>query len=371
MQQPNEVLGLEMNRSMDLFQPISIHSVHPLRHDIGTHEVNKLFPSAEAQIPLDSVATDANTTRDLRRGLPRDLTTLTCNHYGCSVKFKQKKDRNRHFRQKHQANEGYRCPVVDCFMGTGHRIQRKDKLREHLRRKNDPTSQWACFLLGCSEMTIGKVGLMDHLGTHDRLVRLAGQQLMVDYGFLVGEIYPVIHYDKPPLGYLTCEYMCQIAGCPFGTNSSTVMKIHNSTPHQGPYCVCPMPDCDKVLPDWNTTAAHLARQHDAAQRKVHDKELLDQGFWWRSSVFTCPICKIEIKIMLNKVSCDEKIRSHCTVHSSQELTESSKELVQAFVLSNRRKLWYPRMPLLEGNDEQVFAYLTWAKEDLLKIWTMR
>lgn len=48
-----------------------------------------------------------------------------------------------------------------------------------------------------------------------------------------------------------------------------------------------------------------------------------------------------------------------------------RELISAFASSNRRTLWYPRMPLLDpASNEQVFAYLTWPKERLLEIWNV-
>jgi hypothetical protein len=80
---------------------------------------------------------------------------------------------------------------------------------------------------------------------------------------------------------------------------------------------------------------------------------------------------LEIKVLLNKVSCDEKIRDHCGTHDGKSLEMYKEELVGAFASSNRRTLWHPRMPLLgAASDEQVFAYLTWPKERLLEIWNM-
>ena len=296
---------------------------------------------------------------------------LECEYPGCTSKFGRKKDQSRHFRAKHEANEGFRCPLIDCVMGTGHKVQRRDKLRDHLFRKAGAASTWQCIIPGCLEIATGKTGLIDHLGGHDRKTRLAEQQLLIDYGFINGDIYPGSYYDKPPLGYLTCEFICQIRGCQFGTNSFQIMSRHLSIPHSGSHCTCPMPGCQEVFQDWGEVSTHLARSHDAAMRKTYDKELLDQGFWWRSSVFTCPICKQEIRVLLNKVSCDEKIREHCSAHDPQLLKNFSKELVHAFASSNRRILWYPRMPLLQpATDDQISAYLNWPKEDLLKIWNM-
>jgi hypothetical protein len=297
--------------------------------------------------------------------------TITCEFPGCTIKFSRKKDRNRHFRIKHQSNGGYRCPFVHCSMGTGHRIQRRDKLREHLRRKGDESTPLQCILPGCFTIARDRAALLDHLGQHNRVVRLSQQQLLIDYNLITGDLHPGSYYDKPPLGYLTCAFICEILGCPFGTNSHDDMITHSSIPHEGPHCPCPMPDCEQIFRDWSTTSAHLARSHDANDRKAHDKELLSQGFWWRNSVFICPICKFKIKILLNKVSCDEKIRDHCRAHSVDLLKLNEKELVSAFARSNRRTLWYPRMPLLDpASDEQVFAYLIWPKEKLLEVWNM-
>lgn len=297
--------------------------------------------------------------------------TIACEFPGCTTKFSRKKDRNRHFRLKHQANEGFRCPFVHCSMGTGHKIQRRDKLREHLRQKGMEFSPWQCILPGCFAVACDRATLIDHLGQHDRIDRLSHQQRLIDYSFITGDLHPGSYYDKPPLGYLTCSFICEVRGCPFGTNSHDDMTTHRSVPHEEAHCPCPMPNCEQIFQDWSTTSAHLARSHDANDRKANDKELLSQGFWWRNSVFTCPICKVEIKILLNKVSCDEKIRDHCSEHSVNLLKLYERELISAFVVSNKRTLWYPRMPLLDpASDDQVFAYLTWPKERLLEIWNM-
>lgn len=298
-------------------------------------------------------------------------STIMCEYPGCTVKFGRNKDRNRHFRLKHQANEGFRCPLVDCSMGTGHKIQRRDKLREHLKRKGGASLSWQCVLPDCSMIVAGRSDMIGHLGQHDRITRLTHQQLLIDYSFITGDLHPGTWYDKPPLGYLTCSFICDVPGCPFGTDSRDDMDDHGTIPHEGAYCPCPMPNCPQIFQDWGSASAHLARSHDADDREAHEKKLLNQGFWWRNSVFTCPICKVEIKILLNKASCDEKIRDHCSRHETEFLDFYKGELVRTFASSNRRRLWYPRMPLLNpATDEQVFAYLTWPKERLLEIWKM-
>lgn len=330
------------------------------------------IPHHENQVPLAAPRKANSKIFKQRCTEPKRVSassTVSCDSPGCTVQFSRKKDQNRHFRLKHQANGGFQCPILDCSIGTGHSIQRRDKLREHLRRKGDETSRWQCILPGCAAEVCDRSALIDHLGHHDRITRLAHQQLLIDYCFITGDLHPGTHYDKPPLGYLTCTFICDVRGCPFGTNSHDEMKEHSSTPHVGALCPCPMSNCEHIFQDWATTSAHLARRHDADDRKTHEKELLSQGFWWRNSVFTCPICKVEIKILLNKISADEKVRSHCSEHSLDLLRLYGPELVSTFSSSNRRRLWYPRMPLLDpASDEQVFAYLTRPKENLLEIW---
>ena len=351
----------------------------PLLEEIARNvaEAMVIIQEKKRTVSLGSIETRSrlgrNVTRQNRGEVGRNIQTavFTCEHPGCAITFNRKKDRKRHFRQKHQGNEHFRCPVVDCSLGTGHEIQRRDKLRDHLRRKEQSPSTWQCILPECSETAVGRTGLIDHLGRHDRTTRLVHQQLLIDYDFISGDIHHGSYYDKPLLGYLMCSYICVVQGCHFGTNSLDIMTGHQSVQHTGSHCPCPMPDCQQVFQDWSTTSAHLARNHDAVDRKKFDKELVDQGFWWRSSVFTCPICRREIKVLLNKVSCDEKVREHCRTHTDQQLLAASEALVRAFASSNRRTLWYPRMPLLDpATDDQVFAYLTWPKTDLPKIWNM-
>jgi hypothetical protein len=81
------------------------------------------------------------------------------------------------------------------------------------------------------------------------------------------------------------------------------------------------------------------------------------------------MCNTEMKVLLSTISCDEKVRDHCGTHDANELKLNEKELVQTFARFNGRRLWYPRMLLLEAvTNEKVFAYLTWPKERLLEIW---
>jgi hypothetical protein len=150
-------------------------------------------PYVENHVPLAALQKPNNTTLKPKCFEVKRVSssgTIACEFPGCTIKFSCKKDRNRHFRLKQQANEGYRCPFLHCSMGTGHRIQRRDKLREHLRRKGEESSPWQCILPGCLAVTRDRATLIDHLSQHDCIVRLAHQQLLIDYSFITGNLHP-------------------------------------------------------------------------------------------------------------------------------------------------------------------------------------
>jgi hypothetical protein len=246
--------------------------------------------------------------------------TLRCEHPGCTITFRRNKDRRRHFRYKHKSStKTFICPVVNCPSGFGHKFLRSDKLRDHLRGQKLRLIDWSCVLPGCSEISRGRAGLIDHLGQHDYNTRVSNKKLFTDYGFashMLGG------------GYLLAAFICSVPGCPFGTGDKDAINAHLSIHHDGPFCPCPIPSCQRVSQDYNSAVMHLAREHDYDTRKSFEKEIYSQHLSLMDDIFLCPICHKEVK-QASKYN----VRDHCLKHNHQELLRGSEALIKAWTFS--------------------------------------
>ena len=245
---------------------------------------------------------------------------LRCEYAGCTTTFGRNKDRRRHFRHKHGSNtKTFPCPVVDCPSGFGHQFDRSDKLREHLRTKKIlDLIYWSCVIPGCSEIPGGRASLIDHLGQHDRNTRRSNENLLKDYGFA----------SRNVSDYLWAEYICSIPECPFGADDKDNMDAHLTIHHDGPFCPCPIPSCQRVSQDYNSAITHLAREHDYDTRIRFRKEIYSQRLSPEDAIFLCPICHKEVK-----QASQYNVRDHCLKHNHQELLRVSEALVKTWTFS--------------------------------------
>jgi hypothetical protein len=250
------------------------------------------------------------------------IDVFRCEHPGCTTTFRRNKDRLRHFRNKHELNtETFPCPMVECPSGFGHKFPRSDKLRDHLRaEKILNLIHWSCVLPGCSEILGGRAGLIDHLGQHDWSTRTSNKKLFMDYGFA----------SQTWSNYLCARYICSILGCPFDTDDKDAMDAHLSIHHDGPFCPCPIPSCQRVSQDYDSASTHLAREHDYDTRQHFQKEITSQFLWAYNHIFICLICHNEIKSVW---AGDYPARLHCQKHDHQELLRVSEDLVKAWTFS--------------------------------------
>ena len=295
-------------------------------------------------------------TRSAASKLSTTNDVLRCEHPGCTTTFRRNKDRLRHFRHKHESNtKTFPCPVVDCPSGFGHKFTRSDKLREHLRtEKTLSLIHWSCVLPGCSEIPGGRADLIDHLGQHDYGTRRYNERLLVDYGLAC---------DK--LGeYLKAKNICSIPGCPFGTDDKDAMNAHLSIHHDGPFCPCPIPSCQRVSHDYNSAFTHLAREHDYDTRQRFMKEVESQSLSAYDIIFLCPICHNEIR---RDWGTKYSARLHCQKHNHQELLRVSEALVKAWTFSFGSKTHGRERLTITG--DMILPYIILSGEELKKLHT--
>ena len=276
-----------------------------------------------------------------------------CEHPGCKTTFRHNKDRLRHFRQKHTTStKAFSCPVVHCPTGHGHKFHRSDKLRDHLRSvKISCFIHWACVLPDCSEIARGKTGLIDHLGQHDYETRKKHSRLLRDYGLA----------SSWSCDYFWAGHICNVQGCPFGTDDKDAMDHHLSIPHEGPFCPCPIPNCGAVSRDWESASNHLTREHDYTSKESFKDEIHKQHLR-RDGIFVCPICSHEVEY-----AGQFKVRNHCQKHSYQQLLQASTALLHAwtFCLGPKVELRFDLWKVTLTGDE-ILAYIILPSEELEK-----
>ncbi len=248
------------------------------------------------------------------------MDTLRCEHPGCTTTFRRNKDRRRHFRCKHKpSTRTFICPVVDCPSGSGHKYPRSEKLRDHLDAKKLTLIDWSCVLPGCSEISRGRAGLIDHLGQHDYNTRVSNKTLLAEYGFASYMLNG---------GYLLATFICSVPGCPFGTHDKDAINEHLSIHHDGPFCPCPITGCQRVFQDYKSAVMHLAREHDYDTRESFKKEIYSQCLSAENAIFLCPICYKEVK-----QASIYTVRDHCRKHGHEELLRDSEALMKAWTFS--------------------------------------
>jgi uncharacterized C2H2 Zn-finger protein len=290
-----------------------------------------------------------------------------CEHPGCSTVFRRNKDRLRHVRQKHAKDaKTFICPVVDCPMGFKHEFHRSDKLRDHLSGERISSYQWTCVIPGCSEVTASRDGLINHLGSHDYESRRSNHKLLADYGFV-----PRPYYVRT---YFSARYICSIEGCPFGTDDEACMSSHESIPHDGPFCTCPIPDCQVVYEDWSSVSEHLARAHDYITRQRFKEAIVSQRHSPDLATFMCPICPHEMTRSL-----PHGLRSHWQTHNPEQRLQGWEAVLNTwdFAFASKKLLWWDlgepgnlfarRNITLTG--DIVLAYLNLSDGELRKLTT--
>lgn len=279
---------------------------------------------------------------------------ISCGHKGCKINFRRNKDRLRHIREKHAAVIArFSCPVIDCSMGYGHKFHRADKLRDHLRGEKIACHQWSCVIPGCLEIAATRSALINHLGQHDLDTRRANFRLLRDY-----ELGP-----RSREGYFQSRYICNVEGCPFGSDDECTMSSHRSIPHEGPLCPCPIPTCNATFKDWLSVGSHIARAHDFITRKSFDEVIRSQKHYYNACHIVCPICQDEI---MNAYT--SQFRDHCQTHRYQELLQASDRLLSAWVFAfgTKESLGSHRLKHPDGEyywetitpeDNKILAYL--------------
>ena len=244
-----------------------------------------------------------------------------CEHPGCSTIFRRNKDRLRHVRQKHAKDaKTFICPVVDCPMGFKHEFHRTDKLRDHLCGERISSYQWTCVIPGCSEVAASRVGLIDHLGGHDYESRRSNHELLADYGFVPRSTYVG--------AYFSARYICSIEGCPFGTDDEACMSSHESIPHDGPFCPCPIPDCQVVCEDWSSVSEHLARAHDYITKQRFREAIRSQKHHFRVQC----LCAQYVSHEMNGPTSPE-VRDHWQTHNPEQRLQGWEAILNAWVFA--------------------------------------
>jgi hypothetical protein len=280
--------------------------------------------------------------------------TLRCEYLGCTITFRRNKDRRRHFRYKHKpSTRTFICPVVDCPSGSGHKYLRSEKLRDHLRAQKLALIDWSCVLPGCSETSRGRAGLIDHLGQHDYNTRVSNEKLLAEYGFasyMFGG------------GYLLATFICSVPGCPFGTSNKDAINAHLSIHHDGPFCPCPIPSCQRVSQDYGSAFTHLAREHDYDTRQRFQKEINSQNLRAWNFMFICPICHNEIKR-----ATPYSAALHCRKHDHQELLRVSEALMKAWTYSFGSIIHGPEQLTITG--DIILPYIILPKKEIKKLCT--
>jgi uncharacterized C2H2 Zn-finger protein len=304
----------------------------------------------KAQEPLEpgvpsAIQTDKGKRQTVATRSSFGNEALKCEHPGCKTTFRRNKDRLRHVRHKHTANsDEFSCPVVDCPKGFGHKFHRSDKLRDHLRGEKISSLQWTCILPGCCEVAPNRARLLDHLGQHDYCTRRSNYSLLVDYDFA-----------SRGRQYLMAAYVCTIQGCPFSTNNKATMSSHASTPHNGPYCPCPIPTCAVVFQDEQSAQKHLAREHDYTTRHLFGNQIRDQCLDKLEGTFVCPICHHEIQCPYQGRALD-----HCRKHDPQQLLQASEALSKTWIFSHGPNLhfWFGVTPYtIPVTGDNILAYI--------------
>ena len=287
-----------------------------------------------------------------------------CEHPGCSTIFRRNKDRLRHVRQKHAKDaKTFICPVVDCPMGFKHEFHRSDKLRDHLSGERISSYQWTCVIPDCSKVAASRAGLIHHLGSHDPATRRSDYGLLADYGF--------VPRSSNAARYFLATYICSIEGCPFGTDDEACMLSHESIPHDGPFCTCPIPDCQVVYEDWSSVSEHLARAHDYITKHRFRQAIISQMHDPDLATIMCPICLHETA---KAVPCH--VRKHWQIHSPEQRLQGWEAILDAwvFAFASKNLMWWElgylflrRNITLTG--DMVLAYLNVSHEELLELRT--
>lgn len=287
-----------------------------------------------------------------------------CEHPGCSTIFQRKKDQLRHVRQKHAKNaKTFICPVVDCPMGFKHGFHRTDKLRDHLRGERISSYQWTCVIPYCSEVADSKAGMINHIGGHDYASRRSNYGLLTDYGFIPG--------SNRSSDYFLARYICSIEGCPFGTDDEACMSSHESIPHDGPFCPCPIPDCQLVCEDWSSVSYHLAGAHDYVTKERFREAIVRQRHSSCTKTILCLICSKE---MINPGL--SEVRHHWQTHSPEQRLQGSEAILNACFFAFGPKMMVTwklearkRSVYITLTGDMALAYLNSSDEELSKLTT--
>jgi uncharacterized C2H2 Zn-finger protein len=287
-----------------------------------------------------------------------------CEHPGCNRNFRHNKDRLRHVRQKHAKDaKTFICPVVDCPMGFKHEFHRTDKLRDHLCGDRISSYQWACVIPGCSEVVASRIGLINHLGGHENASRHSNYNLLADYGFVPRSTYSA--------GYFLASHICSIEGCPFGTDDEACISSHESIPHDGSICTCPIPDCQVVYEDWSSVSEHLARAHNYITRQRFKEAIVSQRHDPDLAIIICQICSHEI---INQTP--REVRDHLKTHSLEQRLQCWEAILNAWIFAVGPKVplkwelgtfFYGRGLTLTG--DMTLAYFNLSDEELSNLIT--
>jgi uncharacterized C2H2 Zn-finger protein len=357
----------------DLFRLTDLQYLTRVPHSVLkeiSNAVDKALTIAKTKTAQKSLEPRQDTQGQLLGG--QQLQNITsgskgvfrCEHPGCNRIFRHNKDRLRHVRQKHSEDaKTFICPVVDCPMGFKHEFHRTDKLRDHLSGERISSYQWTCVIPDCSKVAASRADLINHLGGHDALLRYRCYKVLRDYGFVPHSAYS---------SYFLANYICSIEGCPFGTGDEDCMSSHESIPHDGPFCTCPIPDCQVVHEDWSSVSDHLARAHDYITRQRFRESIVSQQHNPELATIMCPICPHEIiKAKLHEV------RDHWQTHSPEQRLQGWEEILNTWVFAfgpNQSLMWWDSNGLFWKRNitltgDMALAYLDLSDEELNKVTT--
>lgn len=155
------------------------------------------------------------------------------------------------------------------------------------------------------------------------------------------------------------EYICSVQGCPFGTDYEDVLIKHLSIPHDGPFCPCPIPDCEEFFKDYRSASAHFRRCHDYNTRSCFYSIIIHQGFLCTNPIFVCPICQHDVGTPFGSLAEITRVRGHCQQHEYQQLLQASEALLNAWFFSfgSKAYIYLPKLKGLVPSKEVLLALM--------------
>jgi hypothetical protein len=128
---------------------------HPLLEEIAKNvaEAMIIIQQKKRTVSLGLVETGTQPGQDITRqncseaGRKTQKAVFACEHPGCITTFNRKKDRKRHFRQKHQGNKHFRCPLVTVHLAQDTQSREETSIAITYVGRHNPLLHGSAFCL--------------------------------------------------------------------------------------------------------------------------------------------------------------------------------------------------------------------------------